>query len=79
MFLPKPCSTSQLFKVVWRMLLFEGPRKGNLNDFSAEFRGGISKTFYVDSVQNVPIRVGVNLGDFSEDDEIENWPFRELV
>ena len=32
------------------------------------------------SAQNVPVRVGVKLEKFDEDDELnENWPFRELV
>ena len=31
------------------------------------------------SVQSVPLRVGVKLEDFDEDEETESWPFRELV
>ena len=31
------------------------------------------------SVQNVPLKVGVKLEKFGEDDETESWPFRELV
>ena len=37
------------------------------------------KTFGVDSVQNVPIRVRVKLEDFNADDETEDWPFREIA
>ena len=31
------------------------------------------------STQSVPLRAGVKLEDFDEDEMIENWPFRELV
>ena len=31
------------------------------------------------STQSVPLRVGVKLEDFDEDEMIENWPFHELV
>ena len=30
-------------------------------------------------MQSVPLRVGVKLEEFDEDERIENWPFRELV
>ena len=31
------------------------------------------------STQSVPLRVGVKLEDFDEDEKVENWPFRELM
>ena len=31
------------------------------------------------SVQSVPLKVGVKLEEFDEDEEKESWPFRELV
>ena len=31
------------------------------------------------SVQNVPLRVGLKLEEFDENEETESWPFRELV
>ena len=37
------------------------------------------KKCHATSVQNVPLGVSVKLEEFSEDDETENWPFRELV
>ena len=37
------------------------------------------KKFGVTSVQNVPLRVGLKLEKFDEDEETESWPFRELV
>ena len=37
------------------------------------------KKFCVTSTQSVPLRAGVKLEDFDEDEMIENWPFRELV
>ena len=37
------------------------------------------KKFRGTSVQSVPLRVGVKLEEFDEDEETESWPFRELV
>ena len=31
------------------------------------------------ATQSVPLRVGVKLKEFNEDQKVENWPFRELV
>ena len=36
------------------------------------------KTFCVTSTQSVPLRVGVKLEEFDEDERVENWSFREL-
>ena len=35
--------------------------------------------YCVTSTQSVPLRVGVKLEEFNEDEMVENWPFRELV
>ena len=43
------------------------------------FAEELVKNFSDDSVQNVSIRVGVKLEDFSEVKETEDWSFRELV
>ena len=37
------------------------------------------KNFRVTSVQSVPLRAEVWLEDFDENEEVENWPFRELI
>ena len=37
------------------------------------------KKVCVTSTQSVPLRVGVKLEEFDEDERVENWPFRELV
>ena len=37
------------------------------------------KKFRVTSVQSVPLRVGVKLEEFDEDEETESWLFRELA
>ena len=37
------------------------------------------KKFRVTSVQSVPLRVEMKLGEFNEDEETNNWPFLELV
>ena len=43
------------------------------------FANELAKTFSVTSTSSVPLRVGVKLEDFDEDEMVENWPFRELV
>ena len=43
------------------------------------FADKLVKTFCVNSKQDVPLRVGVNLEEFDEEERVENWPFRELV
>ena len=43
------------------------------------FADELVKTFCVTSTQSVPLRVGVKLEEFDEDEKVENWPFRELV
>ena len=35
--------------------------------------------FCVNPTQSVPLRVGVKLEEFDEDERVKNWPFRELV
>ena len=35
--------------------------------------------FCAASVQSVPLKVGVELEEFDENEGTENWPFRELV
>ena len=37
------------------------------------------RKFCVTSKESVPLRVGVRLEEFDDDDGVENWPFRELV
>ena len=37
------------------------------------------KKFGVTSLQNVPLRVGLKLEEFDENEKTESWPFRELV
>ena len=37
------------------------------------------KKFCVTSVQSGPLRGGVKLEEFDEDEETESWLFRELV
>lgn len=51
--------------MVWRIFLFEGPRRWTLTISQQSFAEELSKTFSIDSVQNVPIRLGVKLDDFS--------------
>ena len=37
------------------------------------------KKVCVTSTHSVPLRVGVKLKKFDEDEKVENWPFREIV
>ena len=53
--------------------------RGTLTISQHSFAQDLVKKFCVDSVQNVPIKVGAKLENFSEDDVTEDWPFRELV
>ena len=74
------CQEPRGFEVVWRMPILKGSRrKGYSNDIPTEFRGRLVKKFRVTSVQSVPLKVGVKLEGFHEDEETESWPFRELV
>ena len=52
---------------------------GTLTISQKTFADELVKKFCVTSTQSVPLRVGVKLEDFDEDEMIENWPFRELV
>ena len=43
------------------------------------FADELVKKKCVTSKQSVPLRVGVKLEEFGEDESVENWLFRELV
>ena len=43
------------------------------------FADELVKKFCVTSAKSVPLRDGVKLEAFDEDERVENWPFRELV
>ena len=52
---------------------------GTSNDIPQSFAEEFVKKFRVTSVQSVPLREGVKLERFEEDEETESLPFRELV
>ena len=52
---------------------------GTLTISQKTFADELVKTFCVTSTQSVPLRVGVKLEEFDEDEKVENWPFLELV
>ena len=52
---------------------------GTLTISQKTFADELVKTFCVTSTQSIPLRVGVKLEEFNEDEKVENWPFRELV
>ena len=52
---------------------------GTLTISQKIFADEFAKTFCVTSTQSVPLRVGVKLEEFNEDEKVENLPFRELV
>ena len=52
---------------------------GTLTISQKTFADELVKKFCVTSAQSVPLRVGVKLEDFDEEEIIKNWPFRELV
>ena len=43
------------------------------------FADELVKKNCVTATQSVPLRVGVKLEEFNEDEKVENWPFLELV
>ena len=53
--------------------------RGTLTISQQSFTEELAKKFRVTSVQNVPLRVGLKLEEFNDDDETESPPFRELV
>ena len=52
---------------------------GTLTISQKTFADELVKTFCVTFTQRVPLRVGIKLEEFNEDEKIEHWPFRELV
>ena len=52
---------------------------GTLMISQKTFADELVKKFCVTSTQSVPLRVGVKLEEFDEDERVESWPFRELV
>ena len=54
-------------------------KKGTLTISQQSFAEELVNEFRVTSVQSVPLKVGVKMEDFDENEETENWPFRELV
>ena len=65
--------------MTWRRPPLEGSRKGYSNDIPTKFREELVKTFRVTFAQSVPLRVGVKLEEFDDDEGAESCPFRELV
>ena len=53
--------------------------RGTLTISRQSFAEELVKKFDVTSVQNVPLRVGLKLDEFDEDEEARSWRFRELV
>ena len=53
--------------------------RGTLTISQQSFAEELVKKFGVTSVQSVPIKASVRLEDFDEEEETDNWPFRELV
>ena len=54
-------------------------KRGTLAISQQNFAEELVKKFRVTSVQSVPLRAGVKLEKFDEDEETESWPFRDLV
>ena len=52
---------------------------GTLMIFQKTVADELVKKSCVASTQSVPLRVGVKLEGFDEEERVENWPFRELV
>ena len=54
-------------------------KRGTLTISQQSFAEELVKKFRVTSVQSVPLKVGVKLEEFDEDEETDSWPFRELI
>ena len=54
-------------------------KRGTLTISQQSFAEELVKKFRVTSVQSVPLKVGVKLEEFDENEETESWPFHELV
>ena len=52
---------------------------GTLTISQKMFADELVKKFCVTSKQSVPLRVGLRLEEFDEDERIENWTFREFI
>ena len=52
---------------------------GTLTMPQKTFAAELVNIFFVTCKQSVPLRVGVKLEEFDEDEGAENWPLRELV
>ena len=53
--------------------------RGTLTTSQQSFTKELMKNFRVTFAQSVPLRVGVKLEEFDEDEGTESCPFRELV
>ena len=56
-----------------------GRERGALTISQHSFTETLVKKLQVASIQSVPLRVGVELEEFDEDEKTESWPFRELI
>ncbi|CAM9728232.1 unnamed protein product [Ascophyllum nodosum] len=52
---------------------------GTLTISQKKFADELVKKNCVTCTQSVPLRVGIKLEEFNENEKVENWPFRELV
>ena len=52
---------------------------GTLTISQKTFADELVKKVCVTSTKSVPLRVGVKVEKFDEDERVENWPFRELL
>ena len=52
---------------------------GTLTISQKTFADELVKKYSVTFTQIVPLRVGIKLEEFNEDEMVENWPFRALV
>ena len=65
--------------MAWKYHYTREREMGTLKIFQKTFADELVKRFCVTSSQSVPLRVGVKLEEFDEDERVENWPFRELA
>ena len=52
---------------------------GLLNISQKTFAGSLVEKFGVADVKSIPMPIGIHLEEFSRDEPVETWPFRELI
>ena len=64
--------------MVWSSI-FQGPTEWHAEDFPHDLRRFVCGKVGVVDEKSIPMPVGIKLEEFSQDDPVGTWPFRELI